>query len=374
MGGRISGLSWNRTCCTRVIVADTRRGVIPTGISHGSSTHAVIAGLPLAGAPVRLRAAVLRAAALRSLPLYRDGIRLFGSVEFGIGESGIPMHMPTSGFGGHELAIEECTLVASGTKRNVYEHRDLPGLLIKTLKPELLDGNGHERSTPWWKKTRPFGAYGVFLREFSEFVGQCRRGHAAGGARLPIVRIHGLIMTSVGLGMVVDRIEGVDGTLAPTLYHLVKTGAFAERHRTALARFIRVCRDTHVVFGDVHRRNLVYTEARDPEGEFVCIDGFGEKALIPIHRWSRFFNARKIERVHRRLLPMARQTPPRPCPTRGVTARDAAHAQPPSTAEPHSWGIVWADEPPYGRVDSCCSSCSMSTTASTTRSPVPGSA
>ena len=56
------------------------------------------------------------------------------------------------------------------------------------------------------------------------------------------------------------------------------------------------------MFGDLTVNNIVYTEARDPRGEFVAIDGFGEKSAIPLHRWSRILNDRKIERVRRRLM------------------------------------------------------------------------
>jgi hypothetical protein len=48
--------------------------------------------------------------------------------------------------------------------------------------------------------------------------------------------------------------------------------------------------------------NIVYTEVRDLQGQFIAIDGFGEKSVIPFHRWSRFLNDRKIERVRGRLM------------------------------------------------------------------------
>jgi hypothetical protein len=73
----------------------------------------------------------------------------------------------------------------------------------------------------------------------------------------------------------------------------------------AMERFLTRCRDLHVVFGDLSVNNIVYTEARAAEGEFVAIDGFGEKSAVPIHRWSKILNDRKIERVRQRLLAAA---------------------------------------------------------------------
>ena len=47
--------------------------------------------------------------------------------------------------------------------------------------------------------------------------------------------------------------------------------------------------DLDAEFGAAHR-------------EFVAVDGFGEKSAVPIHRWSKLMNDRKIERVRKRLL------------------------------------------------------------------------
>jgi len=56
------------------------------------------------------------------------------------------------------------------------------------------------------------------------------------------------------------------------------------------------------VFGDMTVYNIVYSERRDPNGEFIAVDGFGEKSPLPIHRWSRLLNERKIDRVRGRML------------------------------------------------------------------------
>ena len=108
--------------------------------------------------------------------------------------------------------------------------------------------------------------------------------------------------TSAGLGLAVERITDGNGGLAPTMIELISNGQFEKRHLQALERFLARCRELRVVFGDLTVNNIVYTEARDPRGEFVAIDGFGEKSAIPLHRWSKILNDRKIERVRRRLM------------------------------------------------------------------------
>ena len=203
---------------------------------------------------------------------------------------------------GQEIDLADCVLEKSGRTRNVHEHEALPGLLIKTLQPNLVDRNGYFRAYPSWKKGLPHGAYLVFRREIDEFIVLCRKQYGRGLSNLPIARVHGLVPTSAGMGLVVERISARDGGLAPTMTELIGESRFEMSHMHALERFLDRCRELHVVFGDLTVNNIVYSEARDPRGEFVAVDGFGEKSIIPIHRWSMLLNDRKIERVRKRLL------------------------------------------------------------------------
>jgi hypothetical protein len=203
---------------------------------------------------------------------------------------------------GQEIDLARCTLLRSGKTRNVHEHTALPGLLIKTLQPALVDGAGFFAAYPWWKKGRAPGAYFAFLRELEEFVVLSRRHWGRPLSGLPIATINGLVRTSAGLGLVVERISGRDGALAPTMLELIVRGHLEPRHVSAMERFIERCRALHVVFGDMTVNNIVYSERRDPDGEFIAVDGFGEKSALPIHRWSRSLNDRKIDRVRLRIL------------------------------------------------------------------------
>lgn len=203
---------------------------------------------------------------------------------------------------GQEIDLARCTLLRSGKTRNVHEHGALPGLLIKTLQPGLVDAAGFFAAYPWWKKGRSPGAYFAFLRELEEFVVLSRRHWGRQLSGLPIASINGLVRTSAGLGLVVERISARNGDLAPTMLELIVRGHLEPRHVSAVDRFIERCRALHVVFGDMSVNNIVYSERRDPDGEFIAVDGFGEKSALPIHRWSRLFNDRKIDRVRRRIL------------------------------------------------------------------------
>lgn len=174
---------------------------------------------------------------------------------------------------------------------------EFPGLVLKTIRPDRVDSRGLVRSKNSVRNLRPLGCQTVPMREIMEFLVQCRRRHGQSGFRLPIAHVHGFVPTTEGLGMLVEKIVDAEGNLAPTIQELARANALEDRHRAALEAFWRTCRAGHVVFGDLHFGNIAYTECRAGGPECVGIDGFGEKSFIPVHRWSRWINARKLDRV-----------------------------------------------------------------------------
>ena len=103
-------------------------------------------------------------------------------------------------------------------------------------------------------------------------------------------------MTSEGLGLLVEKITNCSGELAPTIAQLVKLRQINNKHLLAIEKLRLSCVTNHIVIGDLHPGNIVYTETRSNTPECVCIDGYGEKALIPVHRWNSRVNARRINK------------------------------------------------------------------------------
>jgi len=192
--------------------------------------------------------------------------------------------------------------VRQGQLRLIRVLPEYPGLVLKTIRPDRVDERGLVPSKRSIRNLRPLGCQTVPLREIEEFLVQCRRRHGQVGFRLPIAHVHGFVPTTEGLGMLVEKIVDATGNLAPTIHELVRANAFKPRHLAALEAFWRTCRAEHVVVGDLHAGNIAYTECRTGGPECVCIDGFGEKSFIPVHRWSRWINARKLDRVMRRVM------------------------------------------------------------------------
>lgn len=186
-----------------------------------------------------------------------------------------------------------------GNMRNVYALPSRPRLLLKTIRPERVDARGFFAGYGRVKNLRPWGCYHVFQRELAEFVIQARRHRAEPSFLLPIAHPAGLVRTTEGLGMLVENVVGADGRPAPTYAQLAATGSLEERHYLALREFAERCADLHVVLGDFNEINVVYTEARRGGPECVCVDGFGERTVVPVRRWSRLVNARRLRRAVR---------------------------------------------------------------------------
>jgi hypothetical protein len=199
------------------------------------------------------------------------------------------------------LNLRTSNPVAQGHKRFVFQHPSDPDLLIKVWQPKVIEqrfGNAQ----PWHKRTR-YRQYVALQREISEQLALASR--FPGG--VPVLQtIVGLTRTDLGVGIVVEKLKGSDGELAPTLNELACKEGITSRLLDRLQQFRSELLYYGVVVGKLHDRNIVLCW-RDGEERFVMVDGYGEKTAIPVHNWSRRLNSfhtrsrvdNLIKRLHR---------------------------------------------------------------------------
>ncbi len=197
------------------------------------------------------------------------------------------------------LELRDAVPVCRGNARNIYDLPIYPGSVLKTVRPDKVDENGFLAGKSAIKKVRLEGCYHGFARELREFLIQFRKHRCESAFSLPIAHIHGIVQTDEGAGLLVEKIVGTDGGLAPTIGRLQASGTLANKHRQALETMFERCRELHIVLNDIHANNIVYTEARNGMPECVCVDGYGERVLIPIQRWSKWVNRRRIDQIAR---------------------------------------------------------------------------
>jgi hypothetical protein len=176
--------------------------------------------------------------------------------------------------------------IAQGNKRFVFQHPTDSGLLIKVWQPDVVEERwGGER--PWYKPTRRYGQYISFQREMSEYLSLAVKFPRG----VPVLqRLSGIVDTDYGIGVVVEKLIGRDGGLAPTLATLARREGITPQILQKVAQFQDELLHYGVIIGKLHDKNLVLA-VRGSEERFVMVDGYGEKTGIPIHTWSRRINA-----------------------------------------------------------------------------------
>ena len=205
---------------------------------------------------------------------------------------------------GETLDLSECRLLFSGEVRDVFQHPADDQLLIKVFRAERKQRANSKFTLAGLVKrrfniSRVLGIHRSTAREIKEMLRAAKMAHRAGGLSYPFAQIHGFIQTTAGLGLVVEKITGSDGAPAPTMRKLLMEGRFTPKHHEKFLRFFEICEENHYIFGDLHAGNLVYVDGGD--GQFICIDGAGEKALIPIHEILAWANRRKLARSRQRM-------------------------------------------------------------------------
>ena len=185
------------------------------------------------------------------------------------------------------IRLDPDSYISMGGHRLIYQHPYIESQLIKVLRP------GRENSCVRFPGRA--GRYGDYAEELSEYV--VFRSHHRN--REPLVApIHGLVETSMGLGLVVERICGPDGGLAPSIDDLIHEKRVTPELRHAVDDLARVFSDHHVVVSDFTVFNLVLR----PDGKGFClIDGLGEWTSLRYRKWSRLAWRLSLERMRRRI-------------------------------------------------------------------------
>jgi len=176
----------------------------------------------------------------------------------------------------------------------------MPSLLVKVMDMQAravyLEARPFKR---WYKQYQRESAYRVYLNEISEYVTTTTR--PSGVWQVPMARILGLAQTTLGLGLVVEKICDEAGNIAPTVADLARQGRFDAALSEQLDEFFDDLADAHVVLHDISASNVACGLNADGKQGLYLIDGFGVLPLIPLYAWSKRLNRRRIQRKYARM-------------------------------------------------------------------------
>jgi len=183
----------------------------------------------------------------------------------------------------------------------VYQHPDDAEALVKVVHDGKLPLHREAGRFRSWERRLGLARYGArreFRRELSEITALRLR---LGAVPDWIADVRGMVATDLGPGMVVQKIRGHDGGLAPTLGAVLRAKGLTGPMRELILRLGEAIQRSQIVVNNLSLHNIVVGFEPERGERLVLIDCVGEKVLVPVHRlfpwWNRRDNARHLRRL-----------------------------------------------------------------------------
>jgi len=207
---------------------------------------------------------------------------------------------------GPMLDLSDQQPFAQGSNRKCFRHPLDSTRCLKVIRPENITAR-FERQSPvkrlLGKERLNDNAQELRAHQQRALQQLLKQGNEAlVWAHLP--RFYGSTPTSLGMANESELIRCADGSVAPTLEHLIKTqGLTPDLHR-GIDEFLAWLSQTRILTRNLLPHNLVVSDQFDHPRLFL-IDGLGAptipQALDSVPGWSSRYIKRKIERFQKRL-------------------------------------------------------------------------
>jgi hypothetical protein len=193
------------------------------------------------------------------------------------------------------IDLSDLTPLRESQNYMIFQHPELEGALLKVR----IDEPGRKHLLPRYSEWR-YGNLRQWNREANEYLAALHR-------RCPeierLARFEGYAPTSLGPAMVVEKLTGPDGKLAPTLRSELATFKNDREGRQRLHQeFMELLDDLErgqIVVGDMGLENIVRAQERG--GKLVIIDGLGERVMFPLALFSNWAFRKSIQRRRERM-------------------------------------------------------------------------
>jgi hypothetical protein len=162
----------------------------------------------------------------------------------------------------------------------IFQHPEMDGALLKVRVDEPKRNHLIPRYAEW-----RYGNLRQWNREANEYLAALHRG-CPEIERL--AKFMGYAPTSRGPSIVVEKMTGPDGDLAPSLHaEMVAANGDADVLRKLRGDLLELLDDLErgrIIVGDMGIGNIVRAQERG--GRLVVIDGLGERVLLPLTLFS----------------------------------------------------------------------------------------
>jgi hypothetical protein len=185
------------------------------------------------------------------------------------------------------MILDPGEALGEGTTRLVFEHPDHSDRLIKVARPRYRERC--DRVRHYLSQSGRYGSNKVFVKELGYYLGLAAK-------RPDLMSLfpwfYGFVDTSLGLGVVQQKITDDRGGIAPTLKALIDEDGLTDRHRTLAAELLDRFEQEHIVFSDFKPQNIAAEGPRDAPTRLVLIDGFGDPSMPPLRFSLPWYNRR----------------------------------------------------------------------------------
>ncbi len=162
----------------------------------------------------------------------------------------------------------------------IFQHPEMDGALLKVRVDEPKRNHLIPRYAEW-----RYGNLRQWNREANEYLAALHRG-CPEIERL--AKFMGYAPTSRGPAIVVEKMTGPDGDLAPSLHaEMVAANGdpdVLQKLRADLLELLDDLERGRIIVGDMGIGNIVRAQERG--GKLVVIDGLGERVLLPLTLFS----------------------------------------------------------------------------------------
>jgi hypothetical protein len=194
------------------------------------------------------------------------------------------------------LAIDDSNLIASGTRRRIYQHPEDENKILKVFWEDQTPAR--RRAQLWYGRFKSSLRYDDNENDYLQF----RRAMKHAPRPLNgIYTIFGYAETTQGRALVGEHVRNADGGTSVTLLSYLQDHG-PSRILPLVDGLFEELAVNHVVARDPHLENILVRELEGDALQLVIVDGLGDPNFIPLATISKMLNRKKLMRKKQTLI------------------------------------------------------------------------
>jgi hypothetical protein len=194
------------------------------------------------------------------------------------------------------LEIDDSNLIASGTRRKIYQHPEDENKILKVFWEDQTPTR--RRAQLWYGRFKSSLRFDDNENDYLQFRRAMKHAPRPLGG---IYTIFGYAETTQGRALVGEHVRNADGRTSVTLLRYLQDHGPSRIFPLVDGLFEELAVN-HVVARDPHLENILVRELDGDELRLVIVDGLGDPNFIPLATISKKLNRKKLMRKKRTLI------------------------------------------------------------------------